>query len=704
MLGTPDDPGIMALTLDDLFQSIARVHADVQATVAYRVTVSFLEVYNENIRDLLAAPSSSSSSSSQPTEFLDLREDPVKGPVVAGISEVEAYNAQDVMKLLRRGNKHRSQEATAANAVSSRSHAVLQVLVEQREKDSTNDGFAVDPERGGAMTSTLKYGKLSLVDLAGSERAAVTQNRGQRLIEGANINRSLLALGNCINALSEKSGGTGASFVPYRDSKLTRLLKDSLGGNCRTVMIANVSPAATSLEETLNTLKYANRAKNIKTTVTRNVLSVDHHITEYANVISGLKDEIASLKKQLVLQHDHDAVPQNPPLTLVSSPHALRSPPSPRSQLPRISPSAADDASVDKAREPDIDDDWRQAKLKEARGYIVQCFQQRLQLQRSLLELEHAIAQLGDRDAALPEADASDDANQVEELTTHQREQLDAQRRKVAIKLQRNRDVMEEFRVGILQTASTDSTDYLKEILLMEYRAGELEVENLILRVQRELQLATAAKSPSHLAPSVSTPASTSAPLSPMSLHSSELEDPAEAEVLVPPLAEIARLLTSPEPQDATTRRESRPEVTTARSPRGFALLGEFRERFHDTKAAPSRRDQSDGGKAASPRRQWGLLLNNASLPYIRLRKKAPVLAAATATQASGAGATAAVGALAGVKAAPRGEVGAMDAASSSSTTTTTTTPAPYLKVLKHRRKIASRTPSQRSVVAFEPS
>ena len=126
---------------------------------------------------------------------------------------------------------------------------MLQVVVENREKAE-------------GTSAKIKIGKLSLVDLAGSERAAATKNKGIRLTEGANINRSLLALGNCINALGEKKNR--GQFVPYRDSKLTRMLKDSLGGNCRTVMIANISSAVSNFEETLNTLKYANRAKNIK--------------------------------------------------------------------------------------------------------------------------------------------------------------------------------------------------------------------------------------------------------------------------------------------------------------------------------------------------------------------------------------------------------------------------------------------------------
>lgn len=126
-----------------------------------------------------------------------------------------------------------------------------------------------------------------MIDLAGSERATATSNKGARMLEGAAINKSLLALGNCINslAMASKYGGTyGAdkAYIPYRDSKLTRLLKDSLGGNCRTVMIANISPSSGSYEETNNTLLYANRAKKIKNKVERNVLNVNYHIGKYS--------------------------------------------------------------------------------------------------------------------------------------------------------------------------------------------------------------------------------------------------------------------------------------------------------------------------------------------------------------------------------------------------------------------------------------
>ena len=153
-------------------------------------------------------------------------------------------------------------------------------------------------DRAHGVSSEINVAKLSLIDLAGSERAAASHNRGIRLLEGANINRSLLALGNCINALCDQSAKNPNKppHIPYRDSKLTRLLKDSLGGNCRTVMIANISPSDKCYEDTHNTLKYANRAKNIKTNATRNVLNVEYHVSKYTQIIAQLRSEITDLK------------------------------------------------------------------------------------------------------------------------------------------------------------------------------------------------------------------------------------------------------------------------------------------------------------------------------------------------------------------------------------------------------------------------
>lgn len=188
------------------------------------------------------------------------------------------------MDLLVSGNKRRTTESTKANETSSRSHAICQIQLAVKDKVKN-------------IEEQFLCGKLSLVDLAGSERGTVTENRGIRLMEGAKINTSLLALANCINALGDKN--KKGSFVPFRDSKLTRMLKDSLGGNCKTVMIATVSPASSQQEETVNTLKYANRAKNIKMRVEANKKLVHLHISAYKNIISDLREEIDVLKARL---------------------------------------------------------------------------------------------------------------------------------------------------------------------------------------------------------------------------------------------------------------------------------------------------------------------------------------------------------------------------------------------------------------------
>jgi kinesin family protein 18/19 len=267
MIGTAQAPGVMLLTIGALFDEARDIHK------AATVKCSFVEVYNENLRDLLAP---------ERTGYLDLREDPGKGMVINNVFETQAESVHEVMELIRKGNQHRSTEPTAMNVTSSRSHAVLQVTVEQLQSHQPNE---------------VMLGKLSLIDLAGSERASQTHNRGERLVEGANINRSLLALGNCINALA-----SGCGFVPYRDSKLTRMLKDSLGGNCRTIMMANISPNHVSYEDTLNTLKYANRAKNIRITARQNIMKPETHVSQYQQMIEDLRGEVQLLKAKLANQ------------------------------------------------------------------------------------------------------------------------------------------------------------------------------------------------------------------------------------------------------------------------------------------------------------------------------------------------------------------------------------------------------------------
>ncbi|CAG9767190.1 unnamed protein product [Ceutorhynchus assimilis] len=269
MVGDRNHPGIMIRALNDLFEVVKDKEEE------YSVTMSYLELYNENIRDLLN-PSSG---------YLELREDSRGRSIhVAGLTEISTTSTDEIMQLLEKGNKARTIEPTAMNQTSSRSHALLSVTVRH----------TVPVNKKDHLRMRIKQGRLFMIDLAGSERANKTKNRGKRLQEGAHINRSLLALGNCINALAG-----GARYVNYRDSKLTRLLKDALSGNCRTVMIAHVSPAANQKDESRNTLTYADRANNISTKVERNVLDVSYQVTQYQTVVNELRSEISRLQSKM---------------------------------------------------------------------------------------------------------------------------------------------------------------------------------------------------------------------------------------------------------------------------------------------------------------------------------------------------------------------------------------------------------------------
>ncbi|KAI6164944.1 P-loop containing nucleoside triphosphate hydrolase protein [Pisolithus thermaeus] len=264
--GTEADPGVIYLAMADLFQRIE----DRKDEWSTEVVVTFLEIYNEEIRDLLAEPGAPT-----PRGGLQIRED--KFVKVIGLVEHRPTTAEDVKQIVLQGNSRRTQSPTHANETSSRSHAVLQVHVTQAP-------------RTAALSEQRTVATLSIIDLAGSERAAATSNMGQRMVEGANINKSLLALGNCINALCESGGAV--RHVPYRNSKLTRLLKFSLGGNCKTVMIVCIAPTSQHFDDTHNTLLYAERATKIKTrVVTRNVVNVDRHVGQYVEAINRLNIE-----------------------------------------------------------------------------------------------------------------------------------------------------------------------------------------------------------------------------------------------------------------------------------------------------------------------------------------------------------------------------------------------------------------------------
>lgn len=279
------EAGIIPNALQDVFHLLEVEKQKQEIGVKWSVGVTFIEVYNEQVYDLL-----------QPMgKCLPLREDKIKGVVeIAGVAEKPVSLPNEVLDLLQQGNRYRKTEATMANQVSSRSHAVLQLMV--RRTRTTSGG------REAVVES-----KLSLIDLAGSERASATQNRGARLNEGANINKSLLALANCINALSEKTNGKAKS-VKFRDSKLTHLLRSSLEGNCSLIMIANINPSDKTFEDSHNTLKYANRAKNIKVDPTVNNQVKESNWMERETRLreenTALRNQVAELQRKMQLLHE----------------------------------------------------------------------------------------------------------------------------------------------------------------------------------------------------------------------------------------------------------------------------------------------------------------------------------------------------------------------------------------------------------------
>uniref|UniRef100_A0A1B0G3A9 Kinesin motor domain-containing protein n=1 Tax=Glossina morsitans morsitans TaxID=37546 RepID=A0A1B0G3A9_GLOMM len=260
MLGSYTTPGLTFLTMSHLFDKMK------EKRNAYRfdVGVSYLEVYNEQVMNLLTK-----------TGPLKLQED-TNGVVVSGLSLKPIYSAEELLELLAFGNSNRTQHPTDANAESSRSHAIFQVHIRMTEP----------------KTGSKRMVKLSMIDLAGSERAASTKGLGLRFKEGASINKSLLALGNCINKLAD-----GLKHIPYRDSNLTRILKDSLGGNCQTLMVANASMSSLTYEDTYNTLKYASRAKKIRSTLRQNVLKSNMPKDFYIKKVNELMEENDRLKR-----------------------------------------------------------------------------------------------------------------------------------------------------------------------------------------------------------------------------------------------------------------------------------------------------------------------------------------------------------------------------------------------------------------------
>ncbi|XP_041647220.1 kinesin-like protein KIF1A isoform X5 [Cheilinus undulatus] len=274
-----DQQGIIPLLCEDLF---TKINDNTDNSMSYSVEVSYMEIYCERVRDLLNPKNKG---------HLRVREHPLMGPYVEDLSKLAVTSYTDIQDLMDSGNKARTVAATNMNETSSRSHAVFNIIFTQKRHDAETDN------------TSEKVSKVSLVDLAGSERADSTGAKGTRLKEGANINKSLTTLGKVISALAEVDSGSNKnkkkkkveSFIPYRDSVLTWLLRENLGGNSRTAMVAALSPADINYDETLSTLRYADRAKQIRCNA---VINEDPN----NRLVRELKEEVSRLKELLYAQ------------------------------------------------------------------------------------------------------------------------------------------------------------------------------------------------------------------------------------------------------------------------------------------------------------------------------------------------------------------------------------------------------------------
>ncbi|XP_028300554.1 kinesin-like protein KIF1A isoform X3 [Gouania willdenowi] len=269
-----DQQGIIPLLCEDLFTKISD---NMDNSMSYSVEVSYMEIYCERVRDLLNPKNKGN---------LRVREHPLMGPYVEDLSKLAVTSYNDIQDLMDSGNKARTVAATNMNETSSRSHAVFNIIFTQKRHDTDTEN------------TSEKVSKISLVDLAGSERADSTGAKGTRLKEGANINKSLTTLGKVISALAEVDSGPNKnkkkkkveSFIPYRDSVLTWLLRENLGGNSRTAMVAALSPADINYDETLSTLRYADRAKQIRCNAVINEDPNNRLVRELKEEVSRLKD------------------------------------------------------------------------------------------------------------------------------------------------------------------------------------------------------------------------------------------------------------------------------------------------------------------------------------------------------------------------------------------------------------------------------
>ncbi|XP_059144638.1 kinesin-like protein KIF28P isoform X3 [Physella acuta] len=284
IVGYGVNKGVVPLFCENMFKGIDEKKKAADKT-EYEVTYSMLEIYNEQVRDLLDPNGGNKRGG------LRIRQHPKTGFYVEGLIIVPVQSYKDIETKMDEGTRNRTVAATNMNATSSRAHTIVGINFIQKFRNAAGE-------------DTTKSAVINLVDLAGSERAESTGATGDRLKEGAAINQSLSCLGNCIAALAEKSGGKDVK-VPFRDSVLTKLLKNALGGNSKTIMIAAISPADINFDESLSTLRYADRAKQIKTSATVNEDPTEKLIRELQEENEKLKAMLGGEIKMEKLKGDH---------------------------------------------------------------------------------------------------------------------------------------------------------------------------------------------------------------------------------------------------------------------------------------------------------------------------------------------------------------------------------------------------------------
>ncbi|XP_067613162.1 kinesin-like protein KIF3A [Eurosta solidaginis] len=422
MSGNPDSPqtkGIIPNAFAHIFGHIAKARENQK----FLVRVSYMEIYNEEVRDLLGKDVSKS---------LEVKERPDIGVFVKDLSGYVVHNADDLENIMRLGNKNRAVGATKMNQESSRSHAIFSITVESSELSQ------------GDMTN-VRMGKLQLVDLAGSERQSRTQACGQRLKEATKINLSLSVLGNVISALVDGK----STHIPYRNSKLTRLLQDSLGGNSKTVMCATISPADVNYMETISTLRYASRAKNIQNRMRVNEEPKDALLRHF-------QEEIARLRQQLEERDHEDQISEEEEEDIEEDDADI--------EIETEEPPTVNGKKSKKREKSDAEKEEKERRAQEHQREIEHAKSEQEQLRNKLMSLEGKILVGGEN--LLEKAQTQEKLLEQSLAELEEREQAERALQQTLQQKETERIDIEE-RYSSLQDASTGSTKKIHRVMQM---------------------------------------------------------------------------------------------------------------------------------------------------------------------------------------------------------------------------------------------